>query len=102
MKRKRYSEEKIISIFKQREAGRSIADLSSEYGIVENTLCQLLLKFLDPPQRLCQLIICCLARVSSVASLGGRLGWLHMLVLHERAIPELHLPAVQHYRVYAQ
>ena len=37
MKRKRYSEEKIISILKQHEAGRSIADLSREYGIVENT-----------------------------------------------------------------
>lgn len=38
MKRKRYSEEKIISILKQHEAGRAIADLAREYGIVQNTL----------------------------------------------------------------
>ncbi len=38
MKRKRYSEEQIISILKQHEAGRSMVDLAREYGIAENTL----------------------------------------------------------------
>lgn len=38
MKRKRYSEEKIISILKEHEAGASVADLSRRYGIVENTI----------------------------------------------------------------
>ena len=38
MKRKRYSEEQIISILKQHEAGRTMVDLAREYGIAENTL----------------------------------------------------------------
>lgn len=38
MKRKRYTEEQIISILKQHEAGRSMVDLAREYGISENTL----------------------------------------------------------------
>ena len=38
MKRKRYSEEKIISILKQHQAGRTMVDLAHEYGIAENTL----------------------------------------------------------------
>lgn len=38
MKRKRYSEEKIISILKEHQAGASVADLSRRYGIVENTI----------------------------------------------------------------
>ena len=38
MKRKRYSEEKIISILKEHEAGASVADLSRRHGIVENTI----------------------------------------------------------------
>ena len=38
MKRKRYTEEQIISILKQHEAGRSLVDLAREYGIAENTL----------------------------------------------------------------
>ena len=38
MKRKRYSEEKIISILKEHEAGASVLDLSRRYGIVENTI----------------------------------------------------------------
>ena len=38
MKRKRYSEEQIISILKQHQAGRSIVDLAREHGVVENTL----------------------------------------------------------------
>jgi len=38
MKRKRYTEEQIISILKQHEAGRSMVDLAREFGIAENTL----------------------------------------------------------------
>ena len=38
MKRKHYSEEKIISILKQHEAGRSMVDLAREHGIAQNTL----------------------------------------------------------------
>lgn len=38
MKRKRYSEEQIISILKQHEAGRTMVDLAREHGVVENTL----------------------------------------------------------------
>lgn len=38
MKRKRYTEEKIISILKEHEAGASVPDLSRRYGIVENTI----------------------------------------------------------------
>ena len=38
MKRKRYTEEKIISILKEHEAGALVPDLSRRYGIVENTI----------------------------------------------------------------
>ena len=38
MKRKRYSEEKIISILKEHEAGASVPDLSRRYEITENTI----------------------------------------------------------------
>ena len=38
MKRKRYSEEQIISILKQHEAGRTMVELAREHGIAENTL----------------------------------------------------------------
>ena len=38
MKRKRYSEEKIISVLKEHEAGASVPDLSRRHGIVENTI----------------------------------------------------------------
>ena len=38
MKRKRYSEEKIIAILKEHEAGASVPDLARRYGIVENTI----------------------------------------------------------------
>ena len=38
MKRKPYSQEKIISILKQHEAGRSMVDLAPEHGIAQNTL----------------------------------------------------------------
>ncbi len=36
MKRKRYSEEKIISILKEHEAGASAADIARRHGIAEN------------------------------------------------------------------
>ena len=38
MKRNRYSEEKIISILKEHEAGASVPDLSRRHGIAENTI----------------------------------------------------------------
>jgi putative transposase len=38
LKRKRYSEEKIISILKEHEAGASVPDLSRRHGIAENTI----------------------------------------------------------------
>ena len=38
MKRKRYTEEKIISILKQHEAGASVPDLSRRHGVAENTI----------------------------------------------------------------
>ncbi len=38
MKRKRYSEEKIILILKEHDAGASVPDLSRRHGIVENTI----------------------------------------------------------------
>ena len=38
MKRKRYTEEKIISILKEHDAGASVPDLSRRHGIVENTI----------------------------------------------------------------
>lgn len=38
MKRKRYTEEKIISILKEHDAGASVPDLSRRYGIAENTI----------------------------------------------------------------
>ena len=38
MKRKRYSEEQIISILKQHDAGRTLVDLARENGFAENTL----------------------------------------------------------------
>lgn len=38
MKRKRYTEEQIISILKQHESGRTMVDLGREYGIAANKL----------------------------------------------------------------
>jgi len=38
MKRKRYTEEQIISILKEYEAGASMSDLSRRHGVAENTL----------------------------------------------------------------
>jgi putative transposase len=38
MKRKRYSEEKIILILKEHEAGASAKDLSRRHGVAENTI----------------------------------------------------------------
>ena len=45
MKRKRYSEEKIISILKEHEAGASAKDLSRRHGIAENTVYRWKAKF---------------------------------------------------------
>ena len=38
MKRKRYSEERIISILKDHEAGATVRDLSRRHGVSENTI----------------------------------------------------------------
>ena len=38
MKHKRYSEEQIIDILKEHEAGASMPELSRRYGVAENTL----------------------------------------------------------------
>ena len=38
MKRKRYSEDKIISILKEHEAGASVLNMARRYGIAENTI----------------------------------------------------------------
>ena len=38
MKRKRYTEEKIISILKEHEAGASAAALSRRHGVAENSI----------------------------------------------------------------
>ena len=38
MKRKRYTEEQIISILKEHQAGASVPDLSRRHGVVENTI----------------------------------------------------------------
>lgn len=38
MKRKRYSEEKIIAILKEHEAGASVPDIARRHGVAENTI----------------------------------------------------------------
>ena len=38
MKRKRYSEEKIIAILKEHEAGARVPELSRRHGVSENTI----------------------------------------------------------------
>jgi len=38
MKRKRYTEEQIISILKEHEAGASVPDISRRHGVAENTI----------------------------------------------------------------
>ena len=38
MKRKRYTEEQIISMLKQHEGGRTMVELAREYGVAQNTL----------------------------------------------------------------
>ena len=38
MKRKRYTEEQIISILKVHKAGTSVTDLARQHGIFENTI----------------------------------------------------------------
>jgi putative transposase len=37
MKRKRYTEEQIIAILKEHEAGASVPDLARRHGVAENT-----------------------------------------------------------------
>jgi len=38
MKRKRFTEEQIITILKEHEAGARVPDLAREHGVVENTI----------------------------------------------------------------
>ncbi len=38
MKRKRYTEEQIISILKEHEAGASVPDISRRHGVAQNTV----------------------------------------------------------------
>jgi putative transposase len=38
MKRKRYSEEQIISILREHQAGTSVPELARRHGVVENTI----------------------------------------------------------------
>ena len=38
MKRKRYTEEQIISILKEHQAGASVPDLARRHGVVENPI----------------------------------------------------------------
>ena len=38
MKRKRYTEEQIISILKEHEGGASVPDLARRHGVAENTI----------------------------------------------------------------
>jgi putative transposase len=45
MKRKRYSEEKIISILKEHEAGATVVSLARRHGIAENTIFRWKAKF---------------------------------------------------------
>ena len=45
MKRKRYSEEKIISILKEHEAGASAKELARRHGVAENTVYRWKAKF---------------------------------------------------------
>jgi putative transposase len=45
MKRKQYSEQKIISILKEHEAGASAKELSRRHGVAENTVYRWKAKF---------------------------------------------------------
>ena len=45
MKRKGYTEEQIISLLKEHEAGTSVPELSRRHGIVENTIYRWKAKF---------------------------------------------------------
>jgi putative transposase len=45
MKRKRYTEEQIISILKEHQAGASVPDLARRHGVVENTIYRWTSKF---------------------------------------------------------
>jgi putative transposase len=45
MKRKRYTEEQIITILKEHEAGASAADLARRHGVAENSIYRWKAKF---------------------------------------------------------
>ena len=45
MKRKRYTEEQIISILKEHEAGLPVGELARRYGVIENTIYRCKSKF---------------------------------------------------------
>ena len=45
MKRKRYTEEQIIRILKEHEAGASLPDIPRRHGIAENTIYRWMSKF---------------------------------------------------------
>ena len=45
MKRKRYTEEQIIGVLKEHEAGASVPDLSRRHGVAENTIYRWKAKF---------------------------------------------------------
>jgi putative transposase len=45
MKRSRFSEEQIIGILKEREAGVSVADLCRKHGVSDASICDLAPKF---------------------------------------------------------
>ena len=45
MKRKRYTEEQIISILKEQEAGARVEDLARRHGVCENTIYRWKAKF---------------------------------------------------------
>ena len=47
MKRKRFTEEQIISILKEHEAGVRVPDLARQHGVVENTIYRWKSKFGD-------------------------------------------------------
>ena len=45
MKRKRFTEEQIIGVLKEHEAGASVPDLSRRHGVAENTIYRWKAKF---------------------------------------------------------
>jgi hypothetical protein len=77
MKRKRYSEEKIISILKEHEAGAAAADLARRHGIAENSIYRWKAKYggMQVPDKL-QIFLICLRelpiRVPLIDSVAAR------------------------------